>query len=180
MPRITKRDPSVARGIRAALTLLRSGQPKDAKLKKRADAGTLRVNFNTVEIESGVKRHVYDRPGTPYQAEHDAIAAAMPARGSVEPLRQQLDRDRKKLQQSEARLNRSRTYAAQLLAHTQKLNQEIARLKALVAGDAPTCGSPNLISDGRLDALPPMRRKQRGKANGAVGAAVQQARGVGR
>lgn len=158
MPRRIERDEGVAAAILEALRRVADHKPKHTHLRKRADAGTLRVNFDTVSIDAEVKRHLFDRPGTPYETEHLAVAAEMSARGSVEPLRKQLDRRRADLKISEAKLGRSRTYAAQLLLRMQKMDLEIARLKEQIANGGAASEDEPLIGTGRLTSLLPVAR----------------------
>ncbi len=158
MPRRVKRDEKVAQTILEGLRRVAAQEPLEEPLCKRADAGTLRVNFDTVAIESKVKRHLFDRPGTPYEPEHLAVAAEMSERGKVEPLRKQLDRSRAKLKISEARLGRSRTYAAQLLLRMQKMDLEIARIQEQLANGHVASEDEPLIGTGRVTALPPVAR----------------------
>lgn len=176
MPRIVKRRADVARRITTALANIEAQMPKDAGLRKRANAGTLKTNFNTVHIESGVERHLFDKPSSLYAAEYNAIVAVMPKRGTVVPLRKQLDRERRRLETSEARLQRSRTYAAQLLILMQKMDVEIARLKEEIA-NGPASSERQLIGTGRVTSMPPVKRRTKPKAGAGRG---QSTPGVGR
>ena len=177
MPKTVVRDPRVARRIMDALARVVAQEPREASLRRRVQAGTLKTNFATVGAESGVKRHLFDRPNTPYDEEHLAVVAAMPAKGTVPPLRRQLDDVRLKLAASEARLARSRTYAAQVLIRMQKLDLEIARLKEEIANGAAPVDDGSLIGTGRVTSMPPVRR---GGSKTGRGKGSQQARGVGR
>lgn len=176
MARITERDAAVARKILVALARIRAEKPRDAKLARRVLSGTLKVNFDTVHIESGVKRHLFDKPTSLYVKEHRAIAAAMAERGKVVPLRKQLDDVRKRLRTSETQLQRSRDYAALLLIRMQKLDLEIARLNEELA-QGPLGEETPLIGTGRVTAMPPV---QRGPRPGRKVGKPQPRRGVGR
>lgn len=129
-------------------------------LVKRASAGTLKVNFETVAMESATKRHLFDRPGGPYDAEHSAVAAEIGKRGTSEPLRKQLDAARIELASSRDSLERSRDYAARMLIRMHKLELEIANLREDLAADHRPGDEP-LIGSGRVVGLPAPERRRR-------------------
>lgn len=157
-------DPSVAAAIEAALTRIKSGSPEHATLKKRVAAGTLHVNFDTVALESGVKRHMFDRPGGPYAAQYEAVAAETRERGKSAPLRKQLDEARVQLSSTKESLDRSRTYAAHLLVRMHKLELEVANLKEDIATMERGLDEEPLIGSGRVIGLPaPERSRPAGK-----------------
>lgn len=160
MPRIVKYDPSTAKRIDRAIKDIVASTPSDPELRKRADRGTLKLNFATVHAETGVPRHLFDREKCVYPEQYAAIVAQTPEKGTVEPLAQQLAKARKKLQTTTDRLERSQTYAAHVLTQAHQLELELARANEEIRTLTSGASSGSLVGSGRLIGLPPPERKR--------------------
>jgi hypothetical protein len=166
VPRIVEKRAATAKRIEEAIAAILGGAPKSPVLRNRANKGTLKLNFATVEIEAGVKRHLFDDQDSVYSEQYAAIAAQMPAKGKSEPLAKQLEKSRKELQITKEQLQRSQTYAAHLLTQSHQLELEISRLGEEIATLAGGADEP-LVGSGRLIGLPPPPRKTRRKRQNA-------------
>lgn len=165
MPPRPAHDSKVADRIRSAILAIEERRPRDPLLRKRAERGSLKLNFNTVQIEARVQRHLFDKPGCVYEAEHELIAGKMPKKGDPEavPLRRQLDEVRKEKDDALKRLAQARTYAFHLLTRMHKLDLEVKRLTELVEGGSD--GEPEeLIGTGKVIGLPILPKKKFGRA----------------
>lgn len=153
MPRATERDERVANRLRAAITTVAECRPKDRSLLERAARGTLKLSPTTVSIEAGVPRHLVANPEGPYSPELKLISEGMPARGTAQPLRAQLDQCRRELAETRQKLEQSRTVNAQTLLRMHKLELENAMLRERVA-EKDEDDEPQLIGSGRVIGLP--------------------------
>lgn len=160
MPRIVKKEPLIAKRIDAAVAAIIAGAPKKLPLRIRADKGTLKLNFATVEIEAGVKRHLFDKETSVYSEQYAAILSKMTEKGKSEPLANQLARIRKELQVTKDHLQRSQTYAAHILTQAHLLELEVAQLGEEIATLASDDSDGQLVGSGRLIGLPPPQRKR--------------------
>lgn len=160
MPRIVQYDSRTAKRLDKAIENIVAMTPSDAGLQKRANRGTLKLNFATVHAETGVPRHLFDREECVYPEQYAAIVAKMPEKGTVEPLAQQLARARKELQTTTDRLDRSHTYAAHVLTQAHQLELELARANDEITTLTSGASTGSLVGSGRLIGLPPPERKR--------------------
>lgn len=167
MPIRTTADPTERTRVEKALERLRANEPRIPRHRERARRGSLRTNLNTLSAESGVKRHRIEKL-------YPELAAAANSdrgeKGTVVPLRKQLDAARRDKQEAERRLGQSNSYNLHLLEKVSQLRAEVRLLKDRVAdleagvGDDP--GELFLGSDDVIGIPPMPTRKKRSRPAG--------------
>jgi hypothetical protein len=166
MPRIVKHETEVARRIDRAVAAIVSNAPSEPTLRIRSAKGTLKLNFDTVQLESGVKRHLFDKSTSLYPAQHAAILGAMPKKGQSVPLAKLLALTRRALARTTEQLARSQAHAANTLALAHQLELEIARQREEIATLEAGGIDERIVGSGRLIGFPPPQRKPRGSGPG--------------
>ncbi|NYD89180.1 hypothetical protein [Sphingomonas melonis] len=166
MPRVVDHDQRIARRIDAAVEAIQRNEPTDPALVTKAAKGILKLNFASVQAESGVKRHLFDKPRSIYAAQYELISTSMAAKGKVEPLALQLAECRRKLARSEKRLESAQTYNAHLLTLAHQFELEVARLREQVATLLDQGPDEPIVGSGRLIGLPTPERRRIGPGQG--------------
>ncbi|PZU05706.1 MAG: hypothetical protein DI606_19235 [Sphingobium sp.] len=139
--------------IEDALDRLERGEPKAKTLAERARRGSLKVNLNSLTLESGVRRHRIVKL-YPDLAARAGIQSG--ERGTTVPLRKQLDDSRREKANAQHQLQQAQSYNFYLMERISKfrievklLNERVAELELEVANggssDALYFGSDDVI-----------------------------------
>ena len=128
--------------VEAALDRLKKGEPKEKSLAERARRGSLKVNLNSLTLESGVKRH---RIETLYPDLAADATSQGGERGTSVPLRKQLDERRREKANAEHQLQQAQSYNFHLMERISKyrvevklLNERVAELENELANGGPS------------------------------------------
>lgn len=166
MPRVVEHDPETARRLDLAIKAIAGGTPTNPTLVAKANRGTLRLNFATVQVEADVKRHLFDKAESLYSAQFETIRGLMTARGKTDPLAVQLAECRLKLERANRQLGRAQDYNAHLLTLAHQLELEAASLREEVATLLGDGTDGDLVGSGRLIGLPATPKRRIGPGQG--------------
>lgn len=116
--------------VEAALDRLERGEPKEKALVERAHRGSLKVNLNSLTLESGVKRHRIEKL---YPDLAERATSQGGERGTAVPLRKQLDERRREKANAKRQLQQAQSYNFHLMERISKYRTEVKLLSERVA-----------------------------------------------